>query len=199
MKLVGADGKPLGLKGTAVVELELRIKNVSKKVKHRVAIVENLTAPMLIGLELMKELQICIDIPNLELRFARNGSKGGIRVVRDEVMPSRSQVLHEAQVNLVRNILAVPLMMESGLTVANSVARVERNKIPIVVLNPFNKDLKIERGTKLASAQTLDEDEPSESASETVIGRVVEVNGMQEAFQVRDGLTDEQVAQLDFN
>ena len=64
IKLVGADGKPLGLRGTTVLDLELRFRNVSKKLKHRVAVIENLTAPMLIGLELMKELQIFIDVPN---------------------------------------------------------------------------------------------------------------------------------------
>jgi len=111
MKLVGADGKPLGLKGTTVLDLELRIKNVSKRLRHRVAVVENLPAPMLIGLELMKELQIFIDVPKLELRFMKSATKGGICTIEDEVIRSRSQVLLQAQVNMVGNILAVPLML----------------------------------------------------------------------------------------
>jgi len=152
MKLVGVDGKPLGLKGTTVLDLELRIRNVSKKLKHRVAVVENLMAPMLIGLELMKELQIFIDVPKLELRFMKSATKGGICTIKDEVIPSRSQVLLQAQVNMVGNILAVPLILESGLSVANSVAQVESNTIPVVVLNPSNKEVNIGSGTKLASA-----------------------------------------------
>jgi len=126
----------------------------------------------------------------------KSATKGGICTIKDEIIPSRSQVLLQAQVNMVGNILAVPLMLESGLSVANSVAQVESNTIPVVVLNPFNKEVKIGSGTKLASAELLNEAKVSESEEKLAINKVIMVPQMKETLQVGDGLTSEQVEQL---
>lgn len=55
LNLVGANGARLCTKGTVGLNIELQAGNSIKRKKHTFAIVRDLTAPILVGLELMKD------------------------------------------------------------------------------------------------------------------------------------------------
>ena len=133
--VLGADGQTLGASGETLVEVEITINSTCKVARSKVVVVKNLTAPMLIGLDLLKGFKICIDAANERLTFAKESSKGGVTVSHDEVIPPRSQCVVQAQVNKTGDVLTIPFPLENGL----AVARVSNNSIPVVVLNTTNK------------------------------------------------------------
>lgn len=87
MALVGADGNRLLCKGSVLLDITLTIRNVTKKKKHMVTVLKNLTAPMLLGLELMKEFGVVIDTVTNELRFTTSKSRNGVRLTEVSKFP----------------------------------------------------------------------------------------------------------------
>ena len=194
--LVGANGQPLDSKGSVNLKIELCIKNVSRIIEQRVAVVKDLTAPMLLGLELMQKLRINIETAEGKLRFAKNGIGSGLRTCRDEVVPARSQIVMEGKVNMVGTVLTVPFLMNNGLAIANTIARAEGNKLPIVILNPFQKEIIIRKDTQVASVEPLDDkDEPTTEGH--CINQVMQVEKLNEPIKVGDTLTKIQKSQLE--
>ncbi|GLJ59014.1 hypothetical protein SUGI_1488500 [Cryptomeria japonica] len=197
--LVGADGASLKTRGSVNLKIELRIGSIVKTKQHQIAVVENLTAPMLLGLELMNEFKIHIDIPNQKLTFAKEDIASGIRTIKDELVPSRCQMVMEARANVVGTVVTAPFTLDNGLLVANSIDQVENNIAKVVVLNPSNKDIFINASTQLASLELLEEDvtQKKHKKNETVkMNQVIEIKRMKEKVKVGNNLTLEQIEQL---
>ena len=192
-RLVGADGESLKSKGMVTLNFELRLGKTSKAKIHQFAVVENLTAQLLLGLELMRELNILIDTSSGVLTYATSKVKTGIRTLRDEVIPKRSQSILKARVNTVGTILQVPFTLENGLCIAKAVSDCKNNITEVMILNPSDEPTKIKQGTQLASYEPMETDEKRVGSS---INTVLSPKGSAEVVNVGSQLTAEQIEQL---
>lgn len=198
MSLVGADGKPLKSKGTITLNLELKIGNITKRKKHTLAIVTNLTAPMLIGLELLRVFKICIDTNNSRLTFLKDDVLTGIRTARKELIPARTQMIIEGKVNTIGTILEVPFQLENGLMVANGISEVVNNTTPLMVVNPTTHQIELCPNTQLACYEPHKENQilSTEFGPDKPITKTVKLGELEEELKIGKDLSRQQTAQL---
>ena len=161
--LAGADGNSLVSKGSTLVQVILQIGKVKKSKEHRVVVVKDLATPMLLGLELLREFKICIDIANMKLVFVSNDEKAGIGTCCEEITPPQSKTIIEDRVNTVGLVLPAPSQTENGLAMANSIAEMEDNSTPIVILDSTVTGDKLGKFTQLSGAEQANEESSSSS------------------------------------
>lgn len=101
VNLFGANSMPLKCIGSTLIKIELTLNNTLKATNYRVAVVENLATPFLIGLELMKLLKICVDTTDNSVKFRKETKTSGVRVAKDEVIPPKSQKIIEGKANTI--------------------------------------------------------------------------------------------------
>lgn len=191
-QLIGAGGGPLVTVGDATVKIKLRLGNMTKLKKHSLIIVKDLTAPMLLGLELLSELEVIINLKTFELSFPTD--KLGIRTIKDEVIPPMTQTIIGAKANVVGTIITVPFSLENGLCVANSVPKVTYNKLPIVVMNPCSKSIMLKANTQIASMEKIEDTHLNKES----VNKILELQSFIEPVKVVDNLSNEQMKQLYF-
>lgn len=190
--LIGADGNRLLTCGTTRIQLEIRIGRVSKTKQHEVVVVRNLTAPMLLGLELMKTLRICVDTEKGTLSFQKESIQTGVRTISEEVIPARTQKTIKTKVNADGPIMVLPYQGRSELMVANIITPAEENLADIMVLNPLPKQICVSKDTQIASFETINE----ETTVGTTIGNVIQIEETDEVIQVGKELNQQQINDL---
>ena len=73
--LIGADGNSLNTCGITKLQIRIQLGQYAKVKYYDVAVVRNLTAELLIGLELMKAFKICIDTAEGRLYFKKESNE----------------------------------------------------------------------------------------------------------------------------
>lgn len=206
LSLIGADGKRLDSPATISLDIEFRIGKWTKIKTHTLAVVKNLTAPMLIGLELMRAMKICINVGESKLSFQKEELHKGIRAKKDELIPARTQKVIEGEINSSGTVLEIPRQQSNGLIIANVVSKVIENSVPVVVLNPFKDDLKIKTGVQLAGFELLSAQESEirkgqiawaiDDSTDKSIAQVVEINDRANQVIVGEHLDSTEISQL---
>lgn len=146
----------------------------------------------------MKEFGICVDTANDEMRFNEQKLKSGIRTKCDESIPAKSQTVIIAEVATVGDILVNAFQLDNGLLLANEVATVRNNLVPIALLNTLSREVELKSGTQIASFEPYEPDMRVTSRTDTTgcVNSVTEVKGFTERISVGDDLTRAQVEQL---
>jgi len=186
-QLVGAGNSPLGVVGSFVAEIKIRIGSYSKLKRHRIIVAGRLTTPFLIGIELLSSLEILVDTKNRKVSFCKSSLTKGIFTISKEEVPARSQTLVPARVNHVGTIITGAF---GQIRTANSVCQPKAGIIPVLILNPESQPLRINPNTQLASFEPLDE--PQTEA----VHNIVPLGKGQDVVQVGDNLSDTEVRQL---
>ena len=66
-------------------------------------------------------------------------------------------------------------VLESGLSVANSIHKVTKNVSPVVVLNPSDKPIVLKKNTQLASVELVTDDQPNEISDQRPAEKINEI------------------------
>lgn len=158
---------------------------------QNIAVVKNLTAPLLVGLELMSAFKINIDTEMNQLIYKKESIKGGIRTVKAEKIPPRSQTIINATVNTVGSIMTVPFNGNTELLVANSITEVIDNQTDLLVANNGLMPIEIEPDTQLASYELLDE--PKEGSK---VQTIIQLDSTEEYVNIGPNINESETKDL---
>lgn len=195
-KLIGADGNPLESEGATVAKIAIKIGVSTKIIEHELEIVTNLTAPMLLGLELLRKLEVHIDVINLQLYYPRISGK--ITPITKEIIPARSLKVVEGTTEIAGVVMTVPYRLENGVLVANSISNVVDTKVPILLANPNQMPIVINENTVLGTAE-----EHRETAKHEIVKQghndvqlILPMEKLSESVIIGDNLNNAQITQL---
>lgn len=195
--LVNADGKPMSTPGSLKAEISLKIGKVIKTKTHTLAVAENITSPLIVGMDLLAAFEIVVDIPKMQLAFRKGSTAPGVRIPEDTIIaPRRLQVI-EAQVNAVGTILVVPFQLQGDILIANSISEVVENRTDLLVCNASTEPVVLQAGKQVAGFENYDDGDDYDG-----VGQVSQVNlihslGSEEDFvNIDDDLTQEQLEEL---
>jgi len=193
LNLVGADGGKLDVAGTSYVNLEISIGKTCKSKMERVIVVNNLTCPMLVGVDFLRAMDICINVSKAELSFARRKPLNGVRINKEQELPPRSVSLIRAQANVAGTVMAVPFNFLPDVTTANSLAEVKDNSIPILVINLGREARVLKTGLQVAGIECIKEHSNGEVQA---VNRITNLGGTNEAIRIGDQLDPSQAREL---
>lgn len=195
--LVGADGNQLQTKGVIIAKIELTINRVTKTKIHKVAVVKNLTAPMLLRLGLMKMFELNINTSQLEVTFKKSSIEKGIRTLREEKLAPHTVNIITAKAYANGLIMAKPYNFGSSTLIGNIISDVVNNITNVLLINNGKKPVYIKENTQIASFERM-EGKPSESLIllPKAVNNVIQLEGSQEFLKIGNQLTDNQVREL---
>ena len=163
-QLIGVDGSPLSVAGTARVELTLE----HKKVFVTMLVVDSLTAEGIIGIDFLKNHKCIIDIPNSRLHFTRwkldvpledqeQTQQLPVSLISTLKIPplSEMEVMASAKVETVGDVWLLENDLHAGGSVATARAVVQPKggQMPVRVLNISNDPVTLYKGTRLAKLE----------------------------------------------
>lgn len=153
VQLVHAAGETLDCVGQLEAELELSINQKTLKVRYEFLIVNNLCAPILIGLELMRIMKIIINPLNeAPLSFQKGVFQKGIRLSEEKIVPARHMMLVDAQVATTAELVAtIQSNFGKSIMVANTLSPVVNSKIKVLSINIDTWDVRIKRNQQIGS------------------------------------------------
>jgi len=143
-RLIGANRTELSVLGAFKAEIKLKLGSYVKLKHDQVVIVEGLSTPLLVGLELMNSLGLCIDITQKKVSFAKTTLPKGVSADKNENIPARSQALIPARVNYIGTIITSPI---GDLQTANSISETKDGSLSLVVLNQDTKEISLKKGS----------------------------------------------------
>lgn len=141
-----------------LANIEIKINRVTKAKTHKIAVVKNLTASMLLGLELMKIFEINIDTGSSTISFKKNSIEKGIRTIKDENLAPRSVHIIKAKANIVGTIMTSPYNFSNMVILGNTISEVINNETDVLIINNAEKALHIRKNTQVASFEKLSQD-----------------------------------------
>lgn len=159
MQLIHAAGDQLDCLGEAELEIEIGIGAKSMTTSYKFLVVKNLCTPVLMGLELMRNLKLSIDLQRkVPLAFQKGVFKKGLRLVETIEVPARHAMLVKVEVNTSANIVAtLPFHFDNSIMVANSVDKVKNAQVTALLINMDTWAVRIKKGQIIASFQALNE------------------------------------------
>lgn len=202
----GADQRKLTCHGLVIVELQVTIKDVTKVVTTKMAVMENLCVPVLLGNQLLGLLKLEVSLAKKQVRFSREGK--GARLVHDVELPPRSQTfcsaICSATVDSGASVLLTPYSNSHSLLVANGLSEVDKDgRVNCLVINLEKTKLSLAAGMQIASVEIAEpfdvtkEDHKSEAANDDEgANAVVRIDEFDEVINVGDDLNDSQIEQL---
>jgi transposase InsO family protein len=191
--ILGAAGNnPLCCIGTCEVTVSVTLNKRTRTATFHFAVVENLGHNMLIGLEFLSIMRIMIDAEHRRLFFKKESlTNRGICSTDNLTIAPRSQSSIEGSVPTKGTILAIPNTLSNGLIIGNSVSRVDKGTVRLIVLNPTTKPVSIPINTQLASYEQIETED-----GECNVNRVIEIAGFDESISVGDDLSEDQIRDL---
>lgn len=192
--LVGANGQPLSCRGYVELELSIVIGPVKKIVTTHFAVVDNLCVDVLLGNKLLGWLGIAVSAATRSIFF--ENEPVGMRVKEAQSIPPRTQAVVDVVLPACvdqQAVLAVPLLNNSQLLIANTVDWVEDSKARCLVANLSENVLSLPRGLQLATFEVIGKVRPPELILPTV---EMEIGGHQDHIKVGSQLGETETQEL---
>ena len=165
-RLVGVEGTPLQVCGTAQVELKLG----EETFQSRVVVVDGLTADVILGLDFQEAHSCTVDIGKKTLHFTNRGtsvrlygSQGtttviGITISETLWVPAHSEM--EVLANVAQPEAPGTWIMEGDATpvmVARSLLDSPGAQIPVWLMNPSDQPVTLYKGKKITTLEPVEE------------------------------------------
>lgn len=195
LALVHAAGDNLKCLGEVLITVEIAINGKVKKITHHFVVIENLCAEALLGIELLRALDINLHLNNKNpISFARQTKKKGVRAIGTR-LPPRSINLVTGRVDIdAETVLCTPFGFDNQVMAANSLTTVQNNKVTLVMLNLDNREVMLREGQQIASLQGMDGPNTN-PVSDAILG-VIQLEDTSETVQVGKDLDAAQVRDL---
>lgn len=195
VNLVHAAGESLNCLGQVKAEIALTIGKQTKKTTIPIVVVDKLCTEMLLGIEVLRALEVIIRVSSEEpLAFETSKAKG-LKVAQRVVLPPRSINLVTGKVKSNADTLMVEAFnFDDSLLVANSVVKNRNEVIDVAVLNTDTKAVELKEGQQIGSITEVTE-EVQQDASQ-LVGGTLPIGSHAEVVQIGDNLNEEQRKQL---
>ena len=171
VQLVGVDGSPLTIHGSATVDLHLDGHSITTDA----VVVSPLTAEAILGLDFLHEHQAHIDLPNHQVYLAQRGiflplqaplqpstvtSRIAVRAIEKLEIQPRCEVEIMASVDQLGVqgtwLLEESTRMHPPASVARTLVQVVSNQVPVRLLNTRSEPVTIYAGTEDATLEQVE-------------------------------------------
>lgn len=168
-QLIGADGNKLKSKGMIIADLSMKINKVTKSTTHHISVVENLSAPMLLGLKLMKAFKLHIDTDSFKLKFKDEFTKPGKKSIKDKNTTTRAIQTINGLLDTKNTNLEMPPTRDDDILITNTIANVVNNETRILIMNLSHKpELSVHKTPNKHFEPTHDQDKQAQTIDDEI-------------------------------
>lgn len=187
--LIGAGGEPLATVGVTTLKLEIATKSVRKMMNTQFVVVKNFAPKIVLGIEEIRRLKLVIKNSGIEFEKEK---RGGVRLKEAVKLEAKCEQIVNAIAYTFDGTVAVwPTTINQSVLIANSICKVENNRLKAILLNLENKPLMLKENLQIGTYEHI----MSDTIVHTING-VMQLENTSQCVRIGDNLSEDQCREL---